>query len=150
MTRQTTGRIIVSLLAAALLFGSPLLAEDVEGRFRISFHIGGFNTQDEVASNAANVLRVVNETDGTLSRAIGDPRDDDAVFGELTLRGATRSMLTVQYAANKVLMLEAAVGYQSGDLKDIEMQAEFPFSDIPVTESFNYAIFRIPAGTVAR
>ncbi len=148
MTRQKKIRITVSLLAAALLLVSPLFAEDVEKRFRVSFHVGGYKVQDGVKSQAANVLRVVDPGNGTLTAVVQDPRNDSAVFGDLTIAGAPRGMFTFQYAANKILMLEVAAGYQTGDLRDLEMQVEFPFIDIPDTQRFNYTAFRIPAGTV--
>ena len=148
MTRQNNTRIFVWLLIITMLAGSPLLAEDVEKRFRISLQSGGYNSTDAVVSNAANVLSVVDQDGGVLVLQIGDPRQDGAVFGELTLNPTIRTMATVQYAANKILMLEAAVGYQTGDLGDLEMQAEFPFAEVTQVAPFNYTTFRVPGGTV--
>ena len=148
MTRQNNTRLFVWLLIITMFAGSPLLAEDVEKRFRFSLHTGGYNSTDAVASNAANVLTVVDAITGVAVLGVGDPRDDGAVFGELSLNPTVRTMATLQYAPNKILVLEAAVGYQTGDLGDIEMQAEFPFAEVTQIDPFNYTTFRVPAGTV--
>ncbi|MBD3869214.1 MAG: hypothetical protein IFK94_13915 [Acidobacteria bacterium] len=148
MTRQNDTRLFVWLLIVTMFAGSPLLAEDVEKRFRFSLHTGGYNSTDAVVSNAANVLTVVDPVTGVGVLGVGDPRDDGSVFGELTLNPTVRTMATLQYAPNKILVLEAAVGYQTGDLGDIEMQAEFPFAEVSQIDPFNYTNFRVPAGTV--
>lgn len=148
MTRQKHTRLFMWLLIAVMLIGYPALAEDVEKRFRVSIHAGGYNSRDAITSGAANVLNVVNDDNGTLELSVADPRQDGAVFGELTLNPAIRSMATLQYAPNKILLVEAAVGYQSGDLGDLEMQVEFPFAEVTQVDPFNYTTFRVPGGTV--
>ncbi len=136
------------MLIAAMLAGTPLLAEDVEKRFRFSLDYGGYNSRDAVSSAAANVLSVVDQDAGVVTLTFNDPREDSAVFGELTQQAAMRSMAALQYAPNKILVLEASVGYQTGDLGDIEVQAEFPFVEVTEINPFNYAAFRVPCGTV--
>lgn len=148
MTWKTNTRLFVWLLITVMLIGSPSMAEDVEKRFRISLHTGGYDSRDEVPSNSANVLAVVDGDTGAILLGVADPRLDSSVFGDLSLNPSIRSVAALQYAPNKILVLEASVGYQNGDLGDIEIQAEFPFAEVDEIEPFNYDIFRVPAGTV--
>ena len=148
MTRQNNTRLFVWLMITIMLAGSPLLAEDVEKRFRISVQTGGYDSADSVESNAANVLNVVEQDSGVLVLSVSDPRRDGAVFGDLSLNPTIRTTAAVQYAPNKILVLEASVGYQTGDLGDLEMQAEFPFAEVTQVAPFNYTVFHVPAGTV--
>ncbi|ANM28355.1 hypothetical protein ABI59_00010 [Acidobacteria bacterium Mor1] len=131
------------ILAVAVAL--PALAEDVEKRFRLSFSAGGFDTQDEVASDSANEFRLT-DRDLVPIRVIRDPRDDSGVFGDLKIQPTTRFTFTGQYAITKTLLIEASVGYQKGDVGDIEVQAQFAGVRPPEEEQFVFQIFRLPAG----
>lgn len=134
--------LVATLLVAA---GLPVLSEDVEKRWRIGLHAGFYDTGDSVPSDSANVLVLLDE-DNTVARALFDPRNDDAALGEFKIQSATRALLTGQYAVNKILVLEGAIGYHRGDVGDIEMQAQFFGVDIPITQNFLFEVFRFSAG----
>ncbi len=132
---------VMALVAVAL----PVLAEDVEKRFRLSFSVGGFDTQDEIPSASANEFRLT-DRDLVPVEVIRDPRDDSGVFGDLKISPTTRYTFTGQYAITKTLLVEASVGYQKGDVGDIEIQAQFSGVRPPEEEQFVFRIFRITAG----
>jgi opacity protein-like surface antigen len=47
-----------------------------------------------------------------------------------------------------MFVLEASVGYQKGDLGDVEVQAQFTNQVIPINQDFDFRIFRLNAGTI--
>lgn len=128
--------------AALALIGSvgasAAMAADVTKKWRFSVAGGFFNAQDEVPSNSANVLILLDPclrtntcVAGTdfLQGAFQDPRSDSAVFGNLDLQSAALGTFSVQYGLHKSsvanYIVEASVGYQRGDLGDVELQAQF-------------------------
>jgi hypothetical protein len=124
-------------------------AEDVAKKFRIGLSVGGYNNTDEISSDAANELTLVDE-DQVFSRIFIDPRDDSAVFGNLDLRSSGIATISAQYAVNQVFIIEASVGYTRADVGDAEVQAQFRLIDIPDMESFNFLVYRIPVGEMER
>jgi hypothetical protein len=124
----------------------PAAAEDVEKKFRVSLAVGSYDTQDEVASPAANELRLLDPVSDTLLISLDDPRDDSATFNSLSIRPATRVTLAAQYALTKVFLIEGSIGYQEGDVGNIEVQAEFPRVFTPLEREFVFTPFLIPAG----
>jgi len=128
---------------------SAAYAEDVEKKFRIGLGVGGFNTTDDIPSDAANVLTLVDD-DQVFSRIFLDPRDDSAVFGNLGINSGTVATLSAQYAVTKIFMLEASVGYGKYDVGEVEVQAQFGLIDVPDMEEFNFEWFRVPVGQLER
>jgi len=124
-------------------------AADVEKKFRLGLSVGGYNNTDEISSDAANELTLVDENQVFQSIFI-DPRDDSAVFGNLDIQSSGIATLSAQYAVTQVFIIEASVGYTRADLGDVEVQAQFRSIDIPDMESFNFAWYRIPAGEIER
>jgi len=128
---------------------SAALAEDVEKKFRIGFGVGGYNTTDDISSDAANVLQLVDDNQ-VFSRVFIDPRDDSAVFGNLGINSGTVATLSAQYALTKIFLIEASVGYGKYDVGDAEIQAQYGLIDIPDMEEFNFEWYRIPVGQMER
>jgi opacity protein-like surface antigen len=124
-------------------------AADVEKKFRFGFSIGGYNNTDEISSDAANELTLVDE-DQVFAKIFIDPRDDSAVFGNLDIKSSGIATISAQYAVTQVFIVEASVGYTRADVGDIEVQAQFRSIDIPDMESFNFAWYRIAAGELER
>ena len=141
---------------AAVTFSFPAMAEDVEKKWRVSVAIGGYNALDEAISNSANTLAVIdrvkfNEGKRDLVDFYADPRDDNAAFGALDVRSGTLGTLAVQYALTKTFLIEATVGYQTSDVGNIEVSAEFSGDPPPIEEvNFNFTTFHINAGELTR
>ncbi len=125
-------------------------AEDVEKKFRVSFSVGSYDTQDNVPSDAANVAVLVDPSGGVVA-AFEDPRLDTASTGSLTIKPAMRYSFAAQYAFTKTFILEASAGYQKGDVGEVEVQAMFA-GDIFDTqrESFNFRSLRTPGGEMTQ
>jgi hypothetical protein len=143
-----TARLLVVLVLAGFAV-SPALAEDVEKKFRLGFAIGGWNADDELESDSANVLVLVDESFVT-EQLFFDPRNDSAVFGELSIQSGPIGTFYAQYAVNKIFIVEASVGYGKYDVGDIEVQAQFDKVDVPDTQPFNFSFFRVQVGELDR
>jgi hypothetical protein len=124
-------------------------AEDVEKKWRLALAAGGWNANDSIESDAANVLQLVDE-DFITTALYFDPRDDSAVFGELDINSGPVATFSAQYAVTKMFMFEAAVGYGKYDVGDVEVSAQFTGTVIPSTENFQFATFRLPVGELER
>lgn len=146
--RNQLGRITVCIAIFFCLFGL-VVAEDVEKKWRLGLSLGGMNGLDTIESDAGNRLTLLDERFEVADRFI-DPRNDSAVFGEFDLDPSSVSTFSVQYAATKMLIFEASVGYQKTSLGDLELQAQFDGVEIPLQEPFNFATFNIEAGDVER
>jgi outer membrane protein W len=143
-------------LVAAVTLPSLAQAEDVEKRWRLSVALGGFNSLDEVQSNSANELALINRVkfNQGVREVVDfyrDPRDDNSAFGALDVRSGNLGTLAVQYAVTKTFLFEASVGYQVSDVGDIEVQVEFANDPPPIEEvNFNFSTFNIGAGELTR
>ena len=155
---------IVNVLALALVVVAalgPISAETVEKKWRVSISAGGFNSQDEVESAAANEMFTLNDCVQTLScpegeelviRAFRDPRDDSQVFGSLDINPATIGTAHVQYGVNKIFIIEGSIGYQVGDVGDVEVSAQLP-GNAPIDNTIIPHLFvvrRISVGELER
>jgi len=142
-------RRLVWTLAVAAGVGSTLaLAEDVEKKWRVGAQIGDYSTVDEVVSDSANQMAILEPPDDTLFLLLLDPRNDSAALGNLEIKPAPRIMATAQYGLTKTVLIELAAGYQKGDIGDIEVQAQFDRVTIPVNQDYVFAIDRVNAGEV--
>jgi hypothetical protein len=124
-------------------------AEDVEKKWRIGLSVGGYNNLDEIESDAANVLVLVDEN-LLFEQSYTDPRDDAAVFNKLDIQGGPIATFSAQYALTKIFVIEASVGYNKNDIGNIEVQGQFSGIDIPDLRRFNFSTFTIPAGEMTR
>lgn len=128
---------------------SAAVAEDVEKKFRIGLSFGGYNNTDDILSDAANELFLVNE-DQITTKVFIDPRDDSTVFGNLDIMSGGIVTLSAQYALTSIFLVEASVGYGKHDVGDVDVQAQFSLVDVPDMERFSFAAFRIPVGQIER
>jgi len=141
---------------AAVAFSFPAMAEDVEKKWRVSVALGGYNALDDAPSNSANTLAVVsrvkfNEGKREVVDFYADPRDDNSAFGALDVRAGVLGTLGVQYALTKTFLIEATVGYQTSDVGNVEVSAQFSGNPPPIEEvSFNFTTFHINAGELTR
>ena len=140
---MTTALVFLALCSA------PALAGEIEKKFRISLSGGFFNAQDEIRSDSGNELSLLSD-DQSFEDFYRDPRNDSGVFGNLDIQSGSMVSFRGQYAVTSIFILEASVGYQKTDVGDIEMQVQFEGIDVPELESFNFTIYRIPAGELER
>jgi opacity protein-like surface antigen len=154
--RNPTIRTIATALTV-LAAVTAVQADDVSKKWRVGLAVGGYNAQDEIESASANEMFTINTCARTLScpagaelviRAFRDPRDDSQVFGNLDVNPAALGTLSVQYGVNKIFMVEGSVGYQKGDVGDIEVSAQLPGAgaEEPSINPFNFQTRRITAG----
>lgn len=132
-----------------LLAGGAALAADVEKKWRVSFSVGQHDATDKIDSDAANVLQVV-EQDFTLAEAFIDPRDDSDAFTNLSVEPAELLTVSAQYAVTKIFLVEGSVGYQKGDVGDVQMSAQFDFVERVPEVPFRFEAYNIPAGELER
>jgi len=158
-----TRRAVPGLLAilAVLAATSHAPAEDVQRKWRVSFAVGGFNSQDEIKSPAGNVLSVFDSCLQTTTCPadfdpfVGlfiDPRNDNAVFGSLDINPAVASTVSVQYGLGKIFLVEGSIGVRKGDIGDVEVSAEFlgnPSPDVFI-QPFNFLTYRVPVGELTQ
>lgn len=137
--------------AVALATGASLVpAADVSKKWRVSLAGGGFNPVDEVPSNAANSLTLTNiELDA--AALFEDPRNDSATFGNLDVQAGTLVTAAVQYAFNKIMLVEASVGYGKSEIGDVSMDVQFVGNGPPNDQvAFVFDNFRVPVGDLRR
>ncbi len=148
MRSSRTGFIVIALVS---VLAFPAMAEDVEKKWRVSFSTGFFNAYDSIESDSANTLILRDPTTLEFEQAFTDPRDETSAFGALDAQSALLGTASVQYAVSKIFMLEGSVGYQVGDIGDVEVSAQFS-GLLPVADeiSFRFETFRIEAGEMTR
>lgn len=112
-------------------------ADEVERRLRLSLAVGGIQAQDEIGSDAANVLSVIN-AEGEIAYQYEDPRPDSTVTGNLEIQPGTVATLAVQYALSRRFLIEGSGGYQHSTVGDVEVQ------------HIQAGAFRFPAGDLTR
>jgi len=117
---KTRLRWVATLVACSLAACWPAAAEDVEKRFRLSLAVGGYQAQDEVGNDSANVLTILNDQGEIIARFI-DPRDDAAVSGNFEIQPGSIATLAWQYAFTRFFLLEGSVGYNANDVGEIEV-----------------------------
>ena len=89
------------VLARLIGVSTPLLvAEEVEGRFRLALQLGGPNPQGEVRSDASNVLTIIDEAGAKVDQFI-DPREDDSAFSNLGIDNGALVTLSGQYGITR-------------------------------------------------
>lgn len=112
-------RAIVTLLLSLAVCGSAA-AEEVAKRLRLSLSVGAFESGDEISSQSANVLSVLNE-EGELQFRFEDPRSDATVSSDLKIQSGPIATLALQYAVNRIFVLEGSAGYNRNDVGEIEV-----------------------------
>ena len=117
---KAAARRVAALAACSLLACWPLAAEDVHKRFRLSLALGGYQSQDEVNSDSANALTVLNDEGEILGRYF-DPRDDAGVSGNFEIQPGAIATLAWQYGFTRFFLLEGSVGYNGNDVGEIEV-----------------------------
>jgi outer membrane protein W len=122
-------------------------AEDVAKKFRIGLGVGFMNAQDEVPSDAANTLNLLDSLQSPVD-FYRDPRNDSGAFGALEIKSGGLATLYGQYAFTKTFLVELAAGYQKSDVGDVQVQAQFLGLDIPDVVRFQFQVYNVPVGQV--
>lgn len=109
------------LLGPVLGAGGPALAA---GRFSITAQVGGVNGRDEVRSEAANVLTILDERGNEDDRFI-DPRLDSSAANRLKIDPGAAASLSLRFELTPVFSLEARAGRHETTVGDIEVSPLF-------------------------
>ncbi len=133
------------VLAAAT--ASP--AEEIEKKFRLGFSLGDYDTSGAIHSAAAN-RRALFLPNGELDDLIYDPRNDSGAISNYGIESQLGGVLSASYAVNRLWYVEASVGYRSGTVGNVQVQAQFAGTPIPTGQSFNFAIFNLDGGTITQ
>ena len=141
----------MSSAVACLLLASTTAsrAEDVEKKFRLAFSVGGYDTSSNVHSASAN-RRTLFLPNGEFDDRIYDPRNDSAAMSNFGIESQLGGVLSASYAIDRLWYVEASVGYRTGTVGNVEVQAQFSGVPIPITQNFNFAIFNLEGGTMAQ
>lgn len=113
-------RALAVVFVGGLLAYPPAGAAEIHKRFRLSLAAGGFQAQDEVQSDSANVLTVLNDQGEIVGRFI-DPRDDAGVSGNFEIQPGSIATLAWQYGLTRHVLLEGSVGYNANDVGQIDI-----------------------------
>jgi opacity protein-like surface antigen len=117
---KAAARWMALLVACWLLACWPVAAEDVHKRFRLSLAIGGYQAQDEINSDSANLLTILND-EGEITARVIDPRNDAGVAGNFEIQPGSIATLAWQYGFTRFFLLEGSVGYNANDVGDVEI-----------------------------
>ena len=137
-------------LACVLVAGLPSThAEEIDKKFRLSFSIGNFDTSGAVHSAAAN-QRAIFKSNGELEDILFDPRNDSGAISNFGIESQLTGTLAASYAVSRLWYVEASVGYRTGTVGNVEVQAQFNGVTVPSTQSFNFRIFDYDGGTITQ
>lgn len=147
MRNSQIARATAAIVIAAVFGMSAAHAVDIEKKWRISLQAGAQSTVAQAVSDAANQMDILSPTgDNTIFRRILDPRNDSAALGALEINSAPRVMLGVQYAFTPTFILEASVGYQTGSVCCVELQAQFEGVVVPDERFYLFDFTTLNAG----
>ena len=128
-----------------MLAASGARGEEVAKRWRVGASLGGFSPQNEVESDADNVLRLFTD-EGRVSLQFIDPRPDASAFNTLGVRPGPIANVSGQYAFSRFLVLEGSLGYSQTDIGNVEVHAQFDLPDSLDNIGFQFEPFMISAG----
>ncbi len=155
--------VAVSVLASLALVSGISVADEGYQKFRLTFNVSNQSTASGVRTNADNSSQY--EQRDPTGRVIGietidDPRPDQAVENELSIKDAIRYDLGISYGLVKwkwgELAIDASAGYFKGDLGDLEVAGEFVLSTgggvdpprVACGEITRFHLFFVPVGQV--
>ncbi|MFN7965700.1 MAG: hypothetical protein U0V87_08450 [Acidobacteriota bacterium] len=123
---------MLTLLGFASLVGShQAIAEEITGKWRVEFQIGGTDPGDSIQSDAANVT-VITGADNT-QVFVADPRPNSASIIEARISTTTRFEFRAQYGLKRLkaseLALDFGVGYYTGAIQNLELTYSFDAQD---------------------
>ncbi len=121
MLRKTYYSFFIIILAA--IFAGNCFAEDIEKKWRMSFSISNYSTEDELRSDADN-RAFYYDADNLISIGV-DPRPDAAATNVNQIEDAFLLNVAGSYAFNSWFLLELSVGYSKSDVGDLEVTALF-------------------------
>lgn len=148
-TVRRTRAFLVSSVAGCLMLAvsTTSRAEEVEKKFRLAFGLSGYSSNDQVHSASAN-RRTLFEPNGDFSDQIYDPRNDSGALSDFGVKPQYGGVLSASYAFNRMWYIEGSIGYRQGSVGNVEVQAQFDGTPIPLTQDFVFAIFNLDGGTL--
>lgn len=148
--RRTHAFLTSSVVGCLLLAtATPSHAEEVEKRFRLAFGLSGYSSSDQAHSPSGN-RRTLFEPNGEFFDQIYDPRNDSGALSDFGIEPQYGGVLSASYAFTRMWYLEGSVGYRQGPVGNVEVQAQFLGTPIPLTQAFSFAIFNLDGGTLTQ
>lgn len=139
----------VASVAIGLLLASaaPGHAEEIEKRFRIGMSLSGYSTSDQVHSASGN-RRTLFMPNGEFDDIIYDPRNDSGALSDFGIESQYGAFVSASYAFSRLWYIEGSIGYQQGTIGNVEVQAQFLGTQIPINQSFAFTVFNFDGGTL--
>ncbi len=138
MKRQGARNRILALGVMALLLVAavaPAVAEEVKGKWRFEFHIGGTDPGDSIPSDGGRiqVVDATSLTGDTQVYVLRDPRPGWMAANEARISTDTYFEFRASYGLaswkNTELVLDMGIGYSTGSIDNIELAYSFDFDD---------------------
>src|SRR6185436_15016241 len=111
-------------------------AEEIDKKWRLALSLGGYDTQSQIHSAAAN-RRTLFREDGEVETQIFDPRNDSGAISNFSIETQPGVQLSASYGLSRFWYLEGSVGYRTGTVGNVQVQAQFSGVTIPINQSFN-------------
>ena len=124
-------------------------AEEIDKKFRLAFGLDYYDTSGAVHSAAAN-RRALFLTNGELSDILFDPRNDSGAISNYSIEPQFGGVLAASYAVSRLWYVEASVGYRTGSVGNVQVQAQFTGTQVPTGQSFAFSIFNLDGGTITQ
>jgi hypothetical protein len=124
-------------------------AEEIDKKFRLAFSLGDYDTSGAVHSAAAN-RRTLYLPNGEIDDLIYDPRNDSGAISNFGIESQLGGVLSASYAVSRLWYVEASVGYRTGTVGNVQVQAQFSGIQIPSTQAFNFSVFDLDGGTTTQ
>ncbi len=135
---KTQGARILVLAVAVLLLAaaaSPAFAEEVRGKWRFEFHVGGTDPGDSIPGDGGRI-QVVDQTTSSGGHSVyrlHDPRPGWMAGNEARISTDTYFEFRASYGIaswkNTELVVDMGVGYSTGSIDNIELAYSFDFED---------------------
>lgn len=129
-------------------------AEDVEKKWRLSFSLDSFTTQDEIRSGSDNIAYYADETDTIVLRRF-DPRPDIAATNVCQIEDALQLNVGASYVFNSWFLLEFKAGYSKADIGSLEVTALFDIDEeaqelVDQTGEYLFRLYTLSVGELTR
>lgn len=124
-------------------------AEEIDKKFRIAFSLGDYDTSAAIRSAAGNA-RTLLYPDGETAATIFDPRNDSGALSNFRIESQLGGVLSASYALSRLWYVEASVGYRSGTVGNVQVQAQFAGAPRIEGQPFNFKFYNLDGGTITQ
>ncbi len=145
------------LLCCCVIFAgiitSNAFAEDIEKKWRLSFGLDSYTTQDEIKSDADNRAYYMDDQNKVTEVGV-DPRPDTAATNVCQIEDVLQLHVGASYAFNSWFLIEFSAGYSKADIGDLEVTALFDIDqeaqDLLTEGTFLFRLYPLPVGELTK